>query len=62
MYCDKYAVLSEPSITQETPLCGGEQRIRNSYVSKTSTLDITIMSTTRDTDKRHFLLKYEGMR
>ena len=59
MYCDKYAVLSEQTIGQTNPICAGDQRVRNAYVSKTSTLDITIMTSWSD-QKKHFLLKYEG--
>ena len=62
MHCDKYAMFREPSTGQETPVCGGVQRIRNVYVSRTSTLDISIVQPTGSgSDKRHFLLKYEGI-
>ena len=61
MHCDKYANLREHSTAQETSVCGGEQRIRNVYVSRTSTLDISMVPPTGSgSDKRHFLLKYEG--
>ena len=60
MYCNKYAVINEKTIKQETPICAGDQRVRNAYVSKTSSLDLTLMTSIRSTANNRFLLKFEG--
>ena len=59
-HCDKYATLYEPALGQETPICAGEQRTRNVYLSKTSTLDVALIPESRGEEMKHFLIKYEG--
>ena len=50
-------MLSEHTIGQDTPICAGEERIRNVYVSKTSSVDVMLIQAEV---KRHFLIKYES--
>ena len=60
VYCDKYAVISEHLIGQETSICAGDERIRSVYLSTTSSVDVMLRLNHQSMKDKHFLLKYEG--
>ncbi len=43
-----------------TTICGGEQRMRNIYMSDTNEIQVEVMPTHRDVESAEFLLKYQG--
>ncbi len=43
-----------------TTICGGEQRVRNVYMSDTHEIQVEVMSTHHDVESAEFLLKYQG--
>ncbi len=43
-----------------TTICGGEQRVRNIYMSDTHEIHVEIVPTHNDDKSAEFLLKYQG--
>ena len=58
LYCEKYAEIRDGLRGQDTPICAGVDREKNVYVSKGSTVYVTIPRI--DQSGPHFLLKYQG--
>ena len=56
LYCHKYAEIREGS--HQTPVCAGTERERNVYVSKGSTVYVTMPRV--ETNGAHFLLRYQS--
>ena len=56
LYCHKYAEIREGS--HQTPVCAGTERERNVYVSKGSTVYVTMPRV--ETNGPHFLLRYQS--
>ncbi len=59
LICQRYANIKEPQSRSST-LCGGEQRMRNVYVSDGNTVEIEIIPAKNSKSSAAFLLKYEG--
>ena len=60
-FCHKYAVIRERSaVTRETTVCGGEQRIKNVYLSASNVLEIHLSRYNSPKKAAYFLLRYEG--
>lgn len=63
LYCNRYASIREPDITQNTHrICGGTRREHNMYLSKGSKIEITLLQYADDNspNRGRFMLKYEG--
>lgn len=58
--CRRYAIISEEHGLREMPVCGGETRLRNIYLSDGNVVDIQLMHSTDQEEYIHFLIKYES--
>ena len=47
-------------VTRETTVCGGEQRVKNVYLSSSNVLEIQMSRYTQPKKAAHFVLRYEG--
>ena len=57
--CVKYAVIREPTVQQETEICGSNKRITSVYLSTTYELDVYFIPS-YGSQNNNFLMKYEG--
>lgn len=58
--CHQYALITErQSATRNMRLCGGDQRIRNVFVSRGNTIEVRIIKRGEE-QEQYFLLHYEG--
>ena len=57
--CRVTVVLREKGDTGRVTVCGAENRLKNVYTSKGSTLEVRILGS-QTADKGYFLLKYES--
>ena len=61
LVCRRYAQIHEPQMkSASTTICGGEQRVRNIYMSDTHEIHVEIVPTHNDDKSAEFLLKYQG--
>lgn len=58
IFCAKYADVQDGSRDQVTPICAGDVRVRNVYVSKSSTVRVTLERVQQS--GAQFLIKWEG--
>ena len=58
LYCEKYAEIREGVRGQQTPICAGDKREANVYVSKGSTVYVTFPRI--EQSGHQFLLKYQS--
>ena len=60
MYCQQYARVEESDAARSTIICGGEQRMRNVYLSVTHTVEVHVMNRRVHGKSQYFLIKYQG--
>lgn len=58
--CQRYATISERGGIRETPICGGDNRIRNIYISASNFVEIQLMNSEGPEHQIYFLIKYES--
>ena len=58
--CHTSAKVREVVTGEETILCGGEQRVSHSYISRTNIVDVIFTGNAVDGERKNMLLKYEG--
>ncbi len=58
--CRRYALIKEGSGVRETPICGGQDRVRNIYISESNSVEIKLLNANTPEDKAYFMIHYEG--
>ena len=59
LVCQRYAVLKEAQSKSST-VCGGEQRLKNIYISDTNTVQVEVIPSRAPRATTEFLLRYSG--
>ena len=60
VFCDQYATLVEQSTGEQFHVCGGHEREEHIYTSKTSSLEVSMLSATTTGASKYFILKYKS--
>ncbi len=58
--CQRYAHIQESRTAKRATVCGGDQRIKNVYMSNTHEIQVEIVPTHSGTIAPAFLLKFNG--
>ena len=61
LLCQRYAHIQETNNAKRATVCGGDQRIKNVYMSNSHEIQVEIVPTHSGTAAAAFLLKYNGM-
>jgi len=56
--CRRYAIINEGNGVRETPICGGQIRHRNIYMSEGNSVDIRLINSVSPEEQAHFVIKY----
>lgn len=59
-FCKAYAIVRERETGSSTTICGGQQRKRTVYVSRTNEIEIRLIYSPHRNNKDVFLLQYDS--
>ncbi len=60
LLCQRYAHIQETGNGKRATICGGEQRIKNVYMSNSHQVQVEIVPKHHGTQTAAFLLQYKG--